>query len=83
MSGWGGTSADYLRGYEVGYQEGLKHGGDDGLDIAIPLSWDAAIEAAAELMERSIVTVDVKGEILRNYRELDFFAAAIRKLKKP
>ena len=72
MSGWGGTSADYLRGYEAGYQEGLKHGGDDGLDIAIPLSWDAAIEAAAELVETEYV---LEGSSL--------IIAAIRKLKKP
>ena len=74
MSGWGGTSADYLRGYEAGYQEGLKHGGDDGLDIAIPLSWDAGIEAAAEWLESQ------EGHGSHNRF---MYAAAIRKLKKP
>ncbi len=80
MSAWGGTSADYLRGYEAGYQEGLKHGGDDGLDIAIPLSWNHAIEAAARLFE---VPLHAREYTEHTIEVANDIAESIRKLKKP
>jgi hypothetical protein len=65
-----GKSPDWQAGYVKGYEAGLEHGGDDGLEIAIPLTWNAAIDAAAELYERAF------------NRAGDATATAIRKLRR-